>query len=384
MKDLILRFAVVFCLVIISSPVFAQNPGDILINEVMQNPSKVTDTNGEWFELYNNTDSPIDINGWIIKDSGTDDHTIDNGGPLYVPARGYLVLGRNGNYSSNGGYNPDYVYSGIQLANGDDEIILINGTTEINRIEYDGGAIWPAPDGASMAWDGIGSNNNGSNWHEETTVTYGDGDYGSPGSWNPGSAIAVELTVFTAQSKHNYILLTWTTQTETENLGFHLYRSLTEDGEYTKITKELIPGSGNSDEAHSYSYIDCDLWSGNTRYYKLADVDFGGNMHFHGPVSVTVEALPAGYTLEQNYPNPFNPETSIKFALKEAGKVSLKIYDLQGRLVRILVDEHKPAGSYVAMWNGNDERGVRIASGIYLFTLKVNGLEQTKKLMFMR
>lgn len=196
--------------------------------------------------------------------------------------------------------------------------------------------------------------------------------------------IAVELNSFTAQTDGTIVTLTWTTATETENLGFHIYRSIAKESDYVQITGEMILGAGSSDEAQNYTYTDCDIKSGNTYYYKLADVDFNGNINFHVPISITIEAVPTKYSLAQSYPNPFNPETAINYTLKEAGNVSLKIYNLQGRLVRTLVDQKKPVGSYSVMWNGTDDNGILLASGVYYYTLKVNGFEETKKLTFMK
>lgn len=164
--------------------------GDVVINEIMQNPAAVSDTNGEWFELYNATDADIDINGWTIQDLGTDLHVIDNDGPLVIPAGGYLVLGRNGGIGTNGGVELDYVYGNdITLANGADEIVLIDSAdVEMDRVEYDGGPNFPDPTGASMALtDPSLDNNDGASWEEETVITYGDGDYGTPG-WENGTS----------------------------------------------------------------------------------------------------------------------------------------------------------------------------------------------------
>ncbi|MDI6809633.1 MAG: DUF2341 domain-containing protein [Candidatus Eisenbacteria bacterium] len=88
--------------------------------------------------------------------------------------------------------------------------------------------------------------------------------------------------------------------------------------------------------------------------------------------------------LEQNVPNPFNPETAIRFALKTNGNVNLRIYNLQGRLVRILVNTEKEAGNYSVLWNGTDDDGVGVASGVYVCTLRVNGFETNKKLTFLK
>lgn len=157
----------------------------LVIDEVMQNPSAVADASGEWFEVYNPTSSGVDINGWTIADNDTDSHVINNGGPLVVPAGGYLVLGNNSDVTTNGGVTVDYVFTGIALANGADELVLFDGAmSESDRIEWDGGTVWPDPDGASMTLGDLSSDNNdGANWCEATS-TYGDGDLGTPGSAN--------------------------------------------------------------------------------------------------------------------------------------------------------------------------------------------------------
>jgi len=93
---------------------------------------------------------------------------------------------------------------------------------------------------------------------------------------------------------------------------------------------------------------------------------------------------PNSYALSQNFPNPFNSETSIKFSQKETGQVTLKIYNLQGQVVRTLVDTEKQAGSYAVLWNGTDDNGSQLPSGVFYYTLKVNEFKDTKKLIFMK
>ena len=130
------------------------NPGDIVINEIMQNPNVVTDADGEWFELYNTTSGSIDINGWTIADADVDLHVIDNGAPLVIASGGYLVLGINANMATNGGVTVDYAYNSnpIFLSNSADELILITpDTIEVDRVEWDGGPLFPNPTGAAMA-----------------------------------------------------------------------------------------------------------------------------------------------------------------------------------------------------------------------------------------
>ena len=90
------------------------------------------------------------------------------------------------------------------------------------------------------------------------------------------------------------------------------------------------------------------------------------------------------FSLSQNYPNPFNPNTSISYALPSGSNVSLNVYDIRGRLVRALVDERKPAGSYDIMWNGTDELGRKVSSGVYFYRIQSNGFTQTRKMVIVK
>jgi hypothetical protein len=264
----------------------AANSGDIVINEVMQDPVAVGDSQGEWFELYNETPHDIDINGWVIRDDAANIHTIDNGGPLLVPARGYLVLGNNADISTNGGYHCDYEYSSFLLSNSDDEIVIEQGGIEIDRINYDGGPIWPDPSGASMAWLGPpGDNNDGSRWVIEGVVSYGDGDWGTPGQKNTDSSLPVELSSFTGFFIDGVIELHWRTEVEVNNLGFYIWRATEESGAYAPISS-LISGQGSSTQPHDYVYRDGDVVADEVYYYKLRQVDMEGREEFHGPIAV--------------------------------------------------------------------------------------------------
>jgi hypothetical protein len=96
------------------------------------------------------------------------------------------------------------------------------------------------------------------------------------------------------------------------------------------------------------------------------------------------ELIPGTYSLDQNYPNPFNPETVISYQLTKPEHVSLKIYDSLGRLVRVLIDSEKGAGRYKTNWNGTDETGNFVTSGIYFYTISAGEFSQTKKMILMK
>ncbi len=90
------------------------------------------------------------------------------------------------------------------------------------------------------------------------------------------------------------------------------------------------------------------------------------------------------YELSQNYPNPFNPSTTIQFSLKEAGTVQLSIYNLQGQEIRALLSAPMNPGQHALNWDGKDNRGQLVPSGMYLYKLRVNGFVQTKKMSLVK
>ena len=98
----------------------------------------------------------------------------------------------------------------------------------------------------------------------------------------------------------------------------------------------------------------------------------------------TEGALPAGFTLHQNYPNPFNPSTKIEFSLPRTTRVTLDIYNITGRRVKRLVDEELPSGHWSVVWNGEDESGAEVASGVYFYRIKTSEYIRTKKMVIIR
>ena len=96
------------------------------------------------------------------------------------------------------------------------------------------------------------------------------------------------------------------------------------------------------------------------------------------------EVRPAGVSLQQNYPNPFNGRTVIAYRLPHPGTVKLTLYDLLGRPVRRLVSEYQEAGSHEITWDGADDRGRAVASGVYLYRLKTGNQQLSRRLVFVR
>jgi flagellar hook assembly protein FlgD len=97
--------------------------------------------------------------------------------------------------------------------------------------------------------------------------------------------------------------------------------------------------------------------------------------------------------LHQNYPNPFNPATRIQYAVSREKRrtadnslphTTLKIYNILGQKVRTLVDESKRAGSYEVIWDGKDDKGKEVGSGIYFYQLRAGDYTETKKMILVK
>lgn len=95
-------------------------------------------------------------------------------------------------------------------------------------------------------------------------------------------------------------------------------------------------------------------------------------------------AQPNSFTLFQNYPNPFNPATTIAFTVARKSRVQIQIFNLSGQLVRQLVDREYVAGNYAMQWDGKDVQAQNVASGIYLYEMRVGNIRQTRRLTLLR
>jgi len=102
-------------------------------------------------------------------------------------------------------------------------------------------------------------------------------------------------------------------------------------------------------------------------------------------VNITpADALPKFTKLAQNFPNPFNPVTTIRFDLKEKGPVTLKVYNVAGQLVRTLVDNVRDAAAYSIVWDGRNNIGSDVASGIYFYKMETKDFSRTRKMVILR
>jgi hypothetical protein len=219
---------------------------------------------------------------------------------------------------------------------------------------------------------------------------------------NPGGTpLPVELTSFTAASASSAstgsataVVLNWTTATEVNNYGFEVERQKsvqrTPYGEDRSQNSEVsweeigfVEGSGNSNSPKEYSFVDaCPFGknpsSGNLQY-RLKQIDNDGKFTYSEEVEIDINFIPGVFILEQNYPNPFNPTTVIMYQIPTQNKVVLKIFDVLGREIKILVNEQKDAGTYKVEFNAPD-----LPSGRYFYQLTAGNYTSVKKLMLIK
>lgn len=153
--------------------------------------------------------------------------------------------------------------------------------------------------------------------------------------------------------------------------------------------KDFTPDSTNVvHETATPSWTDPD-YDGGWVHYKITAVDHAGNESPPGsPATVTTirdVVTPKTFALYQNVPNPFNPTTVIRYDVPEGeGHVTLRVYDVKGRLVRTLVDGPQSAGEKSVMWNGRNSQGHPVATGVYFYRMTAPGFAMTKKMVLLQ
>jgi hypothetical protein len=180
------------------------------------------------------------------------------------------------------------------------------------------------------------------------------------------------------------ITLSWRTESESNSSGFYVWRSQAEDGSYKRISTALIPSQGNGSAATEYRFLDKNVQEEKVYWYKIEEISTDGQSEFFGPLQIQGIPLPEEFSLLPNYPNPFNPETTIRYELPETSEVTMKVYTLLGKEIRTLVNKIQNAGRYRVTWNGMDQDGRRVSSGIYFVRIQAGSFSQIRKMTFIQ
>ncbi len=182
---------------------------------------------------------------------------------------------------------------------------------------------------------------------------------------------SVKIPFFSAVTNGNNITLIWKTAVGIYNFGIEIERA---DSNNNFSTIGFIEAVNDNYISTEYSFTDYNL--GNREYsYRLKIINHSGTQSYSQTVKVGV----AFFYLSQNFPNPFNLSTTIKYAVPSSGNISLKVYNILGKEVAVLVNEYKYSGNYEINFNG-----VGLASGVYFYQLKSGNFTETKKLLLLK
>ncbi len=205
------------------------------------------------------------------------------------------------------------------------------------------------------------------------------------GAYENESALPVELVSFTATINGSQAELKWKTATELNNYGFEIEKSRIQNTEVRTQKKAetwnnvgFVEGNGSTNTPREYSFTDKNIATGKY-FYRLKQIDRDGKFEYSQTVEVTINNTPKEFILEQNYPNPFNPTTNISFTLHTSGFTTLKVYDVIGREVATVINEHKESGSYSLHFNAS-----QLASGFYVMRLRNGNNVQVRKMQLLK
>jgi hypothetical protein len=194
--------------------------------------------------------------------------------------------------------------------------------------------------------------------------------------WSCAEGVAVLVNKFTAHAINEAVELIWDVTTDEDIRGFQIYRQTDESdvGELIDDDRLISPQVRN--------YIDESIKAGNTYKYTLVVVREDGSEVQSQTVMVKTKALML--SLHQNHPNPFNPTTTIPFTLPKRVQTRLSIFNIEGKLVRALVDDVLDEGLKETTWDGTDSQGNPVSSGVYFYRLKAGKKVLTRKMVLLR
>jgi hypothetical protein len=196
--------------------------------------------------------------------------------------------------------------------------------------------------------------------------------------------MAVSISNFSCGLAGNDVTLRWRTECESNSYLWIISRSDQADGQYKEIAR--LEASGNSSSTRDYTWTDAGVEQGRTNYYILTALDLSGGKTQYGPVMAGMKGTLSrdGLMLLPNSPNPFSNETVIGYQTSGAQRVSLKIYNISGQLVRTLLDGQQFPGLYHQNWDGRDIQGHSVPNGIYICRLNSGSKTYTRKMTLVR
>jgi hypothetical protein len=194
---------------------------------------------------------------------------------------------------------------------------------------------------------------------------------------DPGTAVPITVEELRAQRAADGVRLEWRARSSEPGDLFRIYRSSSTDASSFQLLTTLAADPQRTE----YVYLDTSAQPGRGYAYRLGLVVRGEENMTH---EVTVAGQVPRFALHGNRPNPFNPRTTIRFELSQSQRAWLDIFDVRGHHVRRLVDRPLDAGEHTTVWDGTDDDGRSLPSGLYLYRLSSGSRIATRRMLLLR
>lgn len=402
---------ILFGLILFSTIALGQTANHVVISEVYGGGGNSgSHYKNDFIELYNPTSSPVDLSGWSVQyasaASASWEVTSLSG---TIPAFGfYLVQEAPGKDSlaldlpMPDGEGPStmsategkvaLVSNTVALSDTNPPpslyIDLVGYGNKANGFEGSGPA--PAPSNTksierkaqptstagSMASGGDDAAfGNGCDTDDNANDFVAQEDVSPQNSLSPteklgDKSLPVMMRGASGKTEGGRVTLTFSTASEVDVAGFNIFRAPARDGPFELVSgytsNPSLRAAGVNNSGAVYSFTDLKVSPGRTYYYKIESVNKSGVAEQTGEVISVIVGEPQSFEVLQNFPNPFNPVTTISYSIPSSagGHVTLKVYDVTGREVAVLVDGEQSEGVHTAVFDGG-----RFASGIYFYRL---------------
>ncbi|HOH97878.1 MAG TPA: FlgD immunoglobulin-like domain containing protein [Candidatus Cloacimonadota bacterium] len=206
-----------------------------------------------------------------------------------------------------------------------------------------------------------------------------------------GQTLPLELTSFTALAGlDGFPMIKWITESETNLLGYNIYRHVSPELEHAERITELIAAS-NGSSMQVYSYSDCEIYHSGTFFYWLQSTDLDGTNKFYGPLAINyaqehvyIPEVPLVIGIQKVYPNPFNPHLNFLYGIKNPAQVKLSILNQRGQLIYQRDLGMKAAGTHGLVWDGKDSDGLPCSSGIYIIRMHIGSEVYSRRVSLLK
>jgi hypothetical protein len=224
------------------------------------------------------------------------------------------------------------------------------------------------------SWSQIFSKHNTANWHDKDIELYVEGGTGLP--------------VFRLSDGTGYFETAKGLTVVADGL-FHTVRGIRENGQLKIYVdgdlEATISASINPDNTNPIN-IGRSSYNNGTGYFNgvISNISLWNYAIPVTPVENEQFNIPADYGISNNFPNPFNPSTTINYSVPGASNVNITVYDINGQVVKNLLNEFKNSGSYSLNWDGKNDSGSTVSSGTYFYQIQIGNFVQTKKMILLK